>query len=188
MRTHPVDKCWNSNATSLLQFVTTCVFLRVLGVYSSLQCKHSWFLIFIFTFPVVVTYSEIFGLTQFFGFFFAPFTGLIMNMKPRNVTNAYFGPMMSFIITLLLCVILGGLVLLPVLEIQVRKWKTIMSMLLWVYIHTGKAWKICLSTVGIEPTTFGILAQCSANWATRQLGSSMWYFGTESSSFDTNVI
>jgi hypothetical protein len=26
-------------------------------------------------------------------------------------------------------------------------------------IHTGQAWKICLSTVGIEPTTFGILAQ-----------------------------
>jgi hypothetical protein len=32
-------------------------------------------------------------------------------------------------------------------------------MLLWVYIHTGQAWKICLATVGIEPTTFGILAQ-----------------------------
>jgi hypothetical protein len=31
-------------------------------------------------------------------------------------------------------------------------------MLLWVYIHTGQAWKICLATVGIEPTTFGILA------------------------------
>jgi hypothetical protein len=31
----------------------------------------------------------------------------------------------------------------------------------WVYIHTdhtGQAWKICLSTVGIEPTTFGTLA------------------------------
>jgi hypothetical protein len=27
-------------------------------------------------------------------------------------------------------------------------------MLLWVYIHTGQAWKICLTTVGIEPTTF----------------------------------
>jgi hypothetical protein len=32
-------------------------------------------------------------------------------------------------------------------------------MLLWVYIYTGQAWKICLATVGIEPTTFGILAQ-----------------------------
>ena len=29
-------------------------------------------------------------------------------------------------------------------------------MLLWVYIHTGQAWKICLATVGIEPMTFGI--------------------------------
>ena len=42
----------------------------------------------------------------------------------------------------------------------------IFVMLLWVYIHTGRAWKICPATVGIEPTTFGILAQCSANWAT----------------------
>ena len=25
-------------------------------------------------------------------------------------------------------------------------------MLLWVYIHTGQAWKICPATVGIEPT------------------------------------
>jgi hypothetical protein len=24
-------------------------------------------------------------------------------------------------------------------------------MLLWVYIHTGQAWKICLATVGFEP-------------------------------------
>ena len=40
-------------------------------------------------------------------------------------------------------------------------------MLLWVYIHTGQAWKIFLATVGIEPTTFGIIAQWSANWATQ---------------------
>ena len=40
-------------------------------------------------------------------------------------------------------------------------------MLLWVYIHTRQTWKIYLATVGIEPTTFGLLAQCSANWATR---------------------
>ena len=40
-------------------------------------------------------------------------------------------------------------------------------MLFWVYIHTGQAGKICLATVGIEHTTIGILAQCSANWATR---------------------
>jgi hypothetical protein len=32
--------------------------------------------------------------------------------------------------------------------------------ILWVYIHTGQAWKIYLATVGIEPTTFGILANC----------------------------
>jgi hypothetical protein len=24
-------------------------------------------------------------------------------------------------------------------------------MLLWVYIHTGQAWKICLATMGFEP-------------------------------------
>jgi hypothetical protein len=32
-------------------------------------------------------------------------------------------------------------------------------MLLWVYIHTGRAWKICPGTVGIKPTTFGKLTQ-----------------------------
>ena len=31
-----------------------------------------------------------------------------------------------------------------------------------VYPHQASS-KICLTTVGIEPTTFGILAQCSAN-------------------------
>ena len=40
-------------------------------------------------------------------------------------------------------------------------------MLLWVHIHTGQAWKICPATAGFEPTTFGILAQCSSYWATR---------------------
>jgi hypothetical protein len=34
-------------------------------------------------------------------------------------------------------------------------------MLLCVYIHTGQAWKICLATVGIEHTTFGIVAKTS---------------------------
>jgi hypothetical protein len=51
-------------------------------------------------------------------------------------------------------------------------------MLLWVYTHTGQAWKICLATVGFEPTTFG----------RGQVGSSMRYFGTESSSFDISII
>jgi hypothetical protein len=32
----------------------------------------------------------------------------------------------------------------------------LLVMLLRVYIHTGQAWKICLTTVGIEPTTLGI--------------------------------
>ena len=40
----------------------------------------------------------------------------------------------------------------------------ILMMLLLVYIHTGQARKISLSTVGIKPTTFGILAQRSANY------------------------
>jgi hypothetical protein len=33
-----------------------------------------------------------------------------------------------------------------------------------VYPHRGQAWKICLATVGIESTTFGILAQRSAKY------------------------
>jgi hypothetical protein len=28
----------------------------------------------------------------------------------------------------------------------------LLVMLLWVYIHAGQAWKICLATVGIEPS------------------------------------
>ena len=40
----------------------------------------------------------------------------------------------------------------------VLRWICMFVMLLWVYIHTGRAWKICPATVGIEPTTFGILA------------------------------
>ena len=35
-----------------------------------------------------------------------------------------------------------------------------------VYPHRA-GWKVSLATVGIEPATFGILVQCSANWATR---------------------
>jgi hypothetical protein len=29
-------------------------------------------------------------------------------------------------------------------------------MLLWVYIHTGQAWKICLATVGFDGTRAGL--------------------------------
>jgi hypothetical protein len=41
-------------------------------------------------------------------------------------------------------------------------------MLLWVYIHTGQAWKTCLATVGFEPTTFGTVAKPA-----RQFGHAM---------------
>ena len=34
-------------------------------------------------------------------------------------------------------------------------------------VSTQVGWKICLTTVGIELRTFGTLAQCSPNWATR---------------------
>jgi hypothetical protein len=47
----------------------------------------------------------------------------------------------------------------------------------WVYIHTGQAWKICQATVLPLPTELR-----------GQVGSNKWYFGTESSSFDTNVM
>jgi hypothetical protein len=43
-------------------------------------------------------------------------------------------------------------------------------MLYWVYIHTGQAEKLAVTTVGIEPATFG---------------GYLWYFGTKSSIFDT---
>ena len=39
-------------------------------------------------------------------------------------------------------------------------------LLLWVYACTWASWKICLTMVGIEPATFGLLVQCSTNWAT----------------------
>ena len=39
--------------------------------------------------------------------------------------------------------------------------------LLWECIHNGQAEKFAWQpTVGIEPATFGILVQCSTNWAT----------------------
>ena len=50
-------------------------------------------------------------------------------------------------------------------------------LLLWVYIHTGQAWKICLATVGIEPTTFRMLANALPTEIRGQVGSSKWHFG-----------
>ena len=43
--------------------------------------------------------------------------------------------------------------------------------------------------VEIEPATFRFASQCSANWATvrGQVGSSVWYFGTQFNSFDICV-
>jgi hypothetical protein len=49
-------------------------------------------------------------------------------------------------------------------------------MLLWVYIHTGQAWKICLATVGIDPTTFGILARVQAQGKNSGPASKARYF------------
>jgi hypothetical protein len=48
-------------------------------------------------------------------------------------------------------------------------------MLLWVYIHTGQAWKVRLATVGIEPTTFGMLARKVCHFGYRQ---ARWDGGT----------
>ncbi|CAB3998141.1 solute carrier family 43 member 3 isoform X2 [Paramuricea clavata] len=112
------------------RYILTAKYLWLLYFFSLIQLRLWFFVGSLNSYLVyhthddkdkIETYSEIFGLTQFFGFIFAPFTGLIMNMKPRNITNAYFGPTLSFIITLLLCVIMGGLVLVPVLDVQVRK-------------------------------------------------------------------
>jgi hypothetical protein len=38
---------------------------------------------------------------------------------------------------------------------NITQWLLMFVMLLWVYIHTGQAWKICLATVGFEPTRCG---------------------------------
>ena len=53
-------------------------------------------------------------------------------------------------------------------------------------LHTHQAsWIICLTTVGIESTTFGMLAQY--NWAMRSSLLEHVIFETESSFFDINV-
>ncbi|XP_028400752.1 solute carrier family 43 member 3-like [Dendronephthya gigantea] len=78
-------------------------------------------------------YSESFGLTQFFGFLIAPLTGIVMNLKPRDVNNIYYGPLISFGITLLLCITLGALVLIPVLEIQYFAFVVQVSMRAFLY-------------------------------------------------------
>ena len=65
--------------------------------------------------------------------------------------------------------------------------KDVCGVALTLYPHRA-SWKIWLTRLGIEPTTFGMLAQCSANRATCQVCSSKRYFKTESSSFDISVI
>ena len=50
----------------------------------------------------------------------------------------------------------------------------------------GASWKVCLTTVGIEPATFGILVQCSTNLQLSYEVKSVrtwWYFGTEISMY-----
>ena len=77
------------------------------------------------------------------------------------------------------------------------KWKNVLNISLssvykqlfrlcsgWCYYRK----KLCLTTVGIEHTTFRMLAQCSANWATLLDRFTMWYFETDSGSFDIKVI
>lgn len=106
------------------QFHVQIMFSLAMFLKHNIQLQFCPFLFSIlYISHIVETYSQIFGLVQFFGFIFAPFTGLIMNIQPRNTTNEFFGPMLSFIITLLLCFILSALVLVPVLEIQVGKFK-----------------------------------------------------------------
>ena len=75
------------------------------------------------------------------------------------------------------------LISMMVLYTQVNK---MYVLLLWVYNHTGQAWKICLATVGFEPTTFGMLPNDLPTELRGQVCSSMWHF--ESSPFDNNLI
>ena len=60
-------------------------------------------------------------------------------------------------------------------------------MLLWVYIHTGQAWKICLATVGFEPQPLEYYPNALPTELRGQVGSTMQYVGTVSSSFDISV-
>ena len=86
-------------------------------LYMHIVTKHNVILIF----HLVDEYTNIFGIVQFFGFVFALFAGFIMEIKPKNTSNPYFGPMLCFIITNVICVLLGSLVLVPVLEVQVNQ-------------------------------------------------------------------
>ncbi len=52
------------------------------------------------------------------------------------------------------------------------------------YISTPGKRKFCLTMVGIKPATFGVLVNALPTKLRGQVGSSVWYFRTQSSSFD----
>ena len=45
-----------------------------------------------------------------------------------------------------------------------------MFLMIVLSVHPHReSWKVCLTTVGIEPATFEILVQCSVNWGTKSV-------------------
>ena len=61
-------------------------------------------------------------------------------------------------------------------------------MLLWVYIHTGQARKICLARWESNLRPLEYQPNALPTELRGQVGSNMRYFGTESSSFDISEI